>query len=190
MLPNKLVGQGSGGPGPNEPKAPPQVIAARQRVEKISAQILQQNPNLGVKPVWVIINDEQPVLIRQEYNQVLLSLGLVNRCTTDGQLAAVLSTQIGTMYAAKKASIQQSTRGINREPPPHVDFTRQNGSMGDSDQYYKAEIATMGLDKRRPAAVQPVEPLIVARQVLVQSGYSEQDLDAMLPLLQSIQPAQ
>ncbi len=176
-----------GSPGAN---APAPVVAARERVQRVGAQILRENPSLGVKPVWVVLNDEQPVLLRQEHQQVLVSVGLINRCATDGQLAAVLATQVGAMYSEKKAAIEQASRGSHREPPPNVSFTRQNGNFGDSDQYYKAEIATLGLDRRRTVQVQPLDPLLVARQVLVQAGYSELDLDAMVPLLQAIQPAQ
>lgn len=187
MTPAPAAPEHAGAPAPTTPAPPPdgtaaippQVLEAQQRVKRVNDQLLAANPRLGLKPAFFITDQAEPALQRREYERVFLSWGLVQRCTTDGQLAALLSLQLGELYAQRRAELAADQRLNYREPPPTVPMIREYGSFGNPDQIHLAEIATLGLDQRSRPPEPPANPWLIANEVLLRAGFSEHDLAAL-----------
>jgi hypothetical protein len=158
---------------PESPAASP----AQARVDAIAARILAANAPLGLKPRFVVGPGTGPP-VREGSQRVVLSEASVNACTTDGQLASLISWQMAHLYVERRQLREESTR-LNREPPPSLNFGHDSGTFGPADGYREIELVALGLERRRrqnTTAVPPPDPAVVARQILVQSGYSEFDL--------------
>jgi hypothetical protein len=168
----------------------PAFAAAQQRVRTTAQHLERSNPTLGFKPAFRVVPGDEPGLGRDAVGTITLSVGLVQACRTDGQLAGVLAWQAAEQYRQRVRRLSEAAQNVNREPPMVAREGLDNGSLGTSDRYRLAEIHKLGLDRRRPAP--PLEPPpadVIARQLLLQAGYNELDLEASSRLLQAVAPA-
>lgn len=172
------------------PSVDPALAAEQQRVNRLARQLEQANPTLGFRPAFVVVPGAEPALSRNDFGTPTLSVGLAQTCETDGHLAGVLAWQLAEQYRQRFRQLSEAAAQVNREPPMVAREGLDNGSLGTSDRYRLAEIHKLGLDRRRPAP--PTEPPpgeMIARQLLLQAGFTELDLQAAARLLQAITPA-
>lgn len=172
------------------PSADPALAAEQQRVNRLARQVEQANPTLGFRPAFVVVPGAEPALGRNAFGTPTLSVGLVRACESEGTLAGVLAWQVAEQYRQRFRQLSDAAAQVNREPPMAAREGLDNGSLGTSDRYRLAEIHKLGLDRRRPAP--PPEPPpgeMIARQLLLQAGFTELDLQAAARLLQAITPA-
>jgi hypothetical protein len=170
--------------------ADPALTADQQRVNRLARQLEQANPTLGFRPAFVVVPGGEPSLGRNAFGTPTLSIGLVRTCEADGILAGVLAWQLADQYRQRLRQLSDAAAQVNREPPMVAREGLDNGSLGTSDRYRLAEIHKLGLDRRRPPV--PAEPPpaeMIARQLLLQAGFTELDLQAASRLLQAITPA-
>ncbi len=155
------------------------------RVQDVGRKVANANPALGFRPVFRVTGETGPVLSHKGEQELIISEGLVQRCQTEGQLAALLCFELGKMSAERQARIQQLASASQREPPPEVRIGPDGGSFGDADQIRKAELVKLGLERRRAAETppQPPDPRDLARQYLTRAGYAERELDAIEPFV-------
>lgn len=168
----------------------PTFATAQQRVRAVAQQLESGNPTLGFKPAFRVVPGEEPRLAQDATGTVTLSVGLVQACRTDGQLAGLLAWQAAEQYRQRVRRLSAAGQDVLRETPMVARDGLDNGSLGTSDRYRLAEIHKLGLDRRRPAP--PIEPPpadMIARQLLLQAGYNELDLEAGARLMQAVAPA-
>ena len=160
------------------------------RVQEVGRKLADANPSLGFRPSFQVTGEPAPVLGHRNAREVIVSEGLVRQCQTEGQLAALLSVELGKMSASRQARIQELANVANREPPPEVRIGPESGSFGEADQIRKAELAKLGLDRRKPREAHPTppDPQGLARQILTRAGYAEVELDHVAPLLPAASP--
>ncbi len=181
-------------PGPGERAAREQIQAVshtpqRARVERVGQQLLVANPQLGLRPAFSVTGIAEPSISHTGSQQVTISEGMVNACQTDAQLAAVLSFELARMSSARRSHAKGFDAARDTEPMPVIQFGRDGGSIGESEQYYKAELAKLGYDRpRKIHGIDPGDPAQVARQLLTRAGYAERELDGVVPLIQAAHP--
>jgi hypothetical protein len=154
------------------------------RVQEVGNKLLSANPQLGLRPKFVVPATARFELSHQTDQRLTISDGLVGQCATDGQLAALLSWEMGRMVGEREARIRAEAVA-EREPPPEVRIGPDVGAFGAVDQTRYAELSKLGFDRRRPktAAPAPPDPKVVARETLAKAGYAEAELDGVAPLL-------
>jgi hypothetical protein len=168
--------------------APASVEVAR-RVEDLGQKILLANKQAAVRPLFRTIGAPQPEIFHIGTSELDITEGLVNQCRTEGELAALVASELGKMVSEREALAGPRARTPEREPPAEVrignDFA---GALGSADQTRLAELGKFEKERRRPEAASPPpppDPQALARGYLVKAGYAEKDLEAVKPLLQA-----
>jgi hypothetical protein len=157
------------------------------RVDRVGGQLLAANKNVGVgRPYFVTIGAPAPEIFHAGTGTVCITEGLVRKCATDRELAAVLASELGKMAVERQTSSRKN--GAEPEVPLPVDLPiGGHGYAGDADPSHAVEMAKFeeGHPRHRPPA-RP-DPNAVARYLLKQAGHPESDLQAVQPLLQAAQ---
>lgn len=164
--------------------APPvsNTVLAR-RVDEIGRKVLAANPELGLKPLFATYGTPTPEIFHQGTQVVYVSEGLVKKCASDGQLAALLSYELAEMVADREVLAHPRMRQV--EPRPPITVTVGNG-LGTPEANLMAEVELARYEKERQQArrklVRPA-PDKLARIYLEKAGFIAADLEAVRPVL-------
>jgi hypothetical protein len=164
---------------------PPSVEQAMaQRVGWIGNQIVKANPELNLHPLFLSLGSEQTEIFHRG-REIYITEGLVHKCVTDGQLAAVLSAELGKMVAERETVALPETRNPERRPPADVPVGNDSGgTFGPADGTHLVELARFERDRHpRDVTLPPPSPDLLTRRILQKTGYTLDDLDAARPLL-------
>jgi hypothetical protein len=174
---------------PSATSTPPKTAAAyapatpevSMRADCIGRKILAANPELGLKPLFATIGDPKPEIFHQGTTIVYSTSGLVGMCKTDGELAALLSHELGKMVSEREARTASSIRAPAGLPPADI-VVGQGGGYGAPDMTHQAEMARFeNKHPRRPLA--PPDPRYLAQNYLQKAGYPRSEIDTIAPLL-------
>lgn len=153
------------------------------RVNGVGWKLVAANPQLGVKPMFATIGSPQPELFHKGTTLICITDGLVKRCKTDDELAALLSYEMGRMISEREMTAAPKTR--NPEPRPPIDLPMGNaGQVVAPDPARVAELVRYEKEKKRaaqPAA--PPDPKQLARTYLENAGFGSAVLETIGPML-------
>lgn len=170
----------------------PAVAAAQERVNTVGYKIVAGNAEMiqQLRPAWTVVTGDTPAL-RYEGERVYLTEGLVRTTATDGQLAALLSWTVGQIYSARQTRLTENAAAISVPPPEMFRVGNDGSGFNESDLSFQAQYQReIQLQKQRKLAQQPPpDPAVVARQVLVQGGYSVHELDSVQELMRQLPSA-
>jgi hypothetical protein len=168
------------------PPSSPQGEKAAKRVLCVGQQVVQANPEMGLRPLFATIGGAaQPEIFHRGQTEIIVTEGLVKECVSDGQLAAVLCRELGKMVAERELLTLPATRQPERTPPQDVPVGNDAGGvLGMSDGVHRAELARFERERHpQDVTVPPPSPEVLTRRYLHQAGYSLDDLDAAAPVL-------
>jgi hypothetical protein len=143
-------------------------------VNAVGSEVAAKNKDaLGVKPVFFTMGVPEVEISHHKSGMVILSEGLVERCPTDTELAAVLCHELG-----KLAAEQSPDRGADREPGGRPFTPDAVGGRYDPDMTRLAEEAKF--DRRGPRASRAgrearPDPRALAESFFVNGGYRAED---------------
>jgi predicted Zn-dependent protease len=154
------------------------------RVDRIGRQLLVANSQIGLQPSFITLGAAHVEIFHQDTRAVYVTEGLVQACTTEGQLAAVLALELAKMVVEREALSPTRSHPVEQEPPIEVPIGNagQTGGLA-VDQARLVELARY--EKRRQAARTTTlpEPQTLAGLYLEKAGYARQELEAIQPLL-------
>ncbi len=160
---------------PRAPRFSPASLQTAERVESLGRRIMAQNTFAGIDPLFRTIGVPEPVLFHRGTSELFVSEGLVTRCKSDAELAAVLCSELGQMMAE-----QRSPRaGRDRDQIP--DAALPDGGRG-LDGTRDAELA-MRARQPRTAATPPPDAAKLSRELLQGAGFDPAELDRAEPLV-------
>ncbi len=171
----------------------PATEEAALRVTQVAKKVLDANKALGIQPVFTTLGVPQPEIFHRGNAlrgdlEVMITEGLVRKCETEGQLAAVLCQELGRIVSEREALAGPSPRLSDREPPPFASIGNEvGGNFGPSDGTRREELARWEKDHPRPGS-KPVlapEPDALARRYLELAGYPAADFEQITPLLRA-----
>jgi hypothetical protein len=194
-----LVPANNAFPSPPAPPPPPQQTwkaastqeteQASLRVKAMAEKILKANQQIGLKPSFPVIGSPKAEIFHRGTGEVYVTLGMVNRCTTDGQLAAVLCMELGKMASEREAQIGPRLRQMERQPPIDPRIGPDSGGVnGPVDMTRLAELAEFEKDRQNKTdntPYTPPDPKELAHLYLIRAGYPASELDVAAPLLRS-----
>jgi hypothetical protein len=171
-------------PPANLPPMNPASTEAAARVDCVGRRILAANPQLGVHPLFRTIGAPQSEVFHRGTTDILITEGLVRQCTSDGQLAAILCTELGKAVAEREINTPASTRQPDRRPPvdPHLNTDSALGYSPDQTRLRElADYDTLRQQRQQP--VSPPDAATLTRVCLLRAGFHDTDLQAAGPLL-------
>jgi len=154
-------------------------------VDAVGRKILAANKKYGLEPIFVTAGAPQPEIFHQGTTQIVITSGLVAQCQTQGQLAAVLCSELGKMLAEREAQTGPAMRRPDPLPPMDLRIGSAGGGLGPADQTQLAEMAKFEPARHGEDAPLPRLPDAeqLARSYLRNAGYSEAELAQVTPLL-------
>ncbi len=171
---------------PNRGSLAPASLEAAARVDTLGRQLLAANQQLGLKPLFVTVGAPQPEVFHAGTNEVFVTEGLVKKCSTDSQLAAVLCLELGKMVAAREERAGPALRTPERPPPLEMRVGNDQGAgFGEADQIRRAELAKFEKERGYGGTSLPpdLNPKVLAATYLYRAGHNPKELDAVAPLL-------
>jgi hypothetical protein len=172
---------------------PPQAPATEKTAKHVIAvgqKIVLDNPQMGLRPMFLTTGVPQPEIFHKGIGglngcQVVVSEGLVQRCRTDGQLAAVLCNELGKVIAEREAQATPEQRqGSPSLPPDTAVGNDVGGTFGPSDGTRRMELARIEQLRCKSNTVLPMpSPGLLAEQYLKRAGFSAGELAQVQPLL-------
>ncbi len=166
------------------PKSLPQVNqAVAERVEMLGRKLVAQNTFVGIEPLFMTIGVKESVLFHRGTEELIISEGLVEKCKSDAELAAVLCSELGQMVAEKRGA-----KAVGRDVDPIPDATFGAGPLFPGGTAVDAgqQVNLAYHDQRHPrgaARPDPIDAAKTARELLTGAGYSPAELDRVEPLL-------
>lgn len=190
LVPNDpIAGTGTSSPPVGRVSYTPATVESAARVDQLGQKIVMANKPAGVRAVhFMTVGSPQPMLLHRGTDQILISEGLVRRCATDGQLAALLAYELARLVAERESLAAAGVRQPNREPPPDVRIGNDNaGSFGPADMTRQAELARFQPPGQHEPTkpITPPEPRTLADAYLKNAGFAPGELEAVAALLQS-----
>lgn len=155
---------------PEQPKLPIASAKAATRVHAIGAQLVSSNPDeFTRKPVFSTAGLSEPMLFSQKDGLIVISEGLVNRCASDDELAALLCAELGRMSVSHQ---RDNSRNEDFPPDPHL----TSDVVGSGNTPDMTRLAEAGYMNRRPAGRRPVDSVkqdtaVLSRNYLKKAGF-------------------
>jgi hypothetical protein len=158
-------------------------MAVRQRVNDLGRKILEQNTFTGLDPQFCPIGVKESVLFHVGSRQLIISQGLIEKCQTDAELAAVLCSELGQMLVEVRTA-----KALGREPDQVPDVTPEGSAQlpGGAPVNTVRQPDRTGFENRAPAPGSPAQTgdaTSAARELLKGAGYSPAELDRVDSLL-------
>lgn len=154
----------------------PESMKTAERVDALGRRIVAQSPFSGLEPLFHVVWVRESVLFHRGTAEVFISAGLVEKCKTEPELAAVLCAELGKMSAEKRRA---ALHGKDRDGIASVTFPDANAL----DTGKSAEVAKQ--DKGTPHRFTPDElnAEAVARDLLRGAGFDPEELEKARGLL-------
>ena len=168
----------------------PAAEAVAKRVIAVGHKIVLANPGLGLRPLFITGGMPYLEIFHKGTGglngcQVIITEGLVNRCTTDEQLAAVLCHELGKVVAEREAAASLDVRQGEEHLPPDVPIGNDTaGTFGPADGTRMMEVAKIEKGRCKPGGKLPIPSAdALALEYLKRAGYRADNLEKARPLL-------
>ena len=154
----------------SEPKfdpatVPPATTRMATRVVTVGNEVLAANGDaIHFKPVFFTSGIQEPQVFHvQKSGMVVLSEGLVQKCSTDQELAAVICYELGKM-AAERANRGPANGGyLPPAPPPQTDIVGNGRSPDQTRQAEEAIYSRRNGSAPRGAREPQADPRVLCR---------------------------
>jgi hypothetical protein len=158
------------------------------RVGKVGQEILAANPQLPVKPQFLMVGGLPEEICHRSGKDgqfVFITESLAKKCTTDGQLAAVLCHELGKQVAEREA-LQRFLPRSGLGPPADVAVGNDShsGFSSSMDGTRLMELGKYEEDLKRQRA-EALAPDTLARIYLQKAGQPPELLAEVAPLLRA-----
>ena len=151
------------------------------RVAKIGHEILTKNPGLGVHPIFQTTGEAKLVLSHKAAKVVVISESLSKQCG-DGELAALLSDELGRMVVEQESLATRVKPGSYTPRPLAGGMDRDGGSFGPADGVQLAEAAILSRKSRGVEAapdlsygLKTTDSIRLGEEILRRSGFQAED---------------
>jgi predicted Zn-dependent protease len=155
-----------------------------RRVVEVGQKLLAANPNLQIKPTFMLLGKPEVEIFHQGNQAVMITEGLVKQCTSEGQLAAVLSMELARMVVERLTIDQFSPRNADTPPPMDLRIHDYSGAYGSDDGAQLALLAKWEAGERERFRKR-LSPELLAQQYLAKANYPGAALEEVAPLLKS-----
>ena len=167
----------------------PAMKASSERVLQVGQRLILANPQIALRPLFITVGVPHPEVFHKGGAlggcQVVVSEGIVNKCPSDAELAAVLALELGKFVSEREAMASPAARQPTERIPPGESIGNDSGGpFGSSDGTRMMELANRETRIRKLAAKSgPPDPKVLAGKYLAKAGYEAASLEQVAPLL-------
>src|SRR5262245_47191002 len=183
----------SGGPPPAQLARAQRYVSPAPATEEtgrralgVFQRLIVANPQLGFRPLLITFGLPQVEIFHQgggvDSYHVYVSEGLVNRCKTDDELAAVFSTELGRIVSEREGLSSPDLRKPDRPPMSEAIGRDSGGPFGPPDGTRQMELARYDRQVHQAAGPPPV-PEVLAKRYLTRAGFGTAALATVAPIL-------
>jgi hypothetical protein len=163
-------------------KAPAAATRTATRVVTVGKEVLAANEqSLGLNPVFFTSGVRDVEVFHKGTSMIVISEGLVDRCQTDAELAAVICHELGKMAAERERSPSRPVAELPPAPRGPGDIVGAGHSADMTGMAADAMLSrprpSRGERETRPDA------RTLAQDYLIKAGHTADDLSRMEPLL-------
>ncbi|HEY3787725.1 MAG TPA: hypothetical protein VGL71_02670 [Urbifossiella sp.] len=162
---------------PRTPKVPLSHVENSRRVDELTKRIVEQNTFTGLEPIVTVLGVPEASLFHRGDKQLFISDGLVKKCKTDAELAAVLCSELGQMMAQQRTGKALARDRESKASTAIVDSVNPKDVV-QAEEELKERQAKAKLLHDTSDAVQ------LARRLLEGAGFDPAELDRVEPMLQ------
>ncbi len=155
-----------------------------ERVDTVGKKVLLANPQIGLQPLFATIYSESLEIFHVENRVIYVTKGVVDKCKTEPELAAVLANELGKMVSEREARTSAEIRNPEKRPPIQVPMG--NGVQGSgADFTMVAELGKFEMNNPKSTRI-PVrlDSTKLAGGYLEKAGFQVADLEAVRLVLQ------
>jgi predicted Zn-dependent protease len=168
---------------PGNPNIPRAHTATAEKVESLGKRIIAQSSFTGLdQPLFYTIGVPESVLFHRGAGELFISEGLVAKCKTEDELAAVLCSELGQMMAEKRSARRA---GADRDTFP--DAALPGGvTVGGGTPDDPGRAAEIAYREKRPTTAPVVNAADATKfgcDLLKGAGYDPAELEKVAPLL-------
>lgn len=158
--------------------------ALLQRVMRVGNYVLDSNPEIGLRPSFAATGSDSVEVFHQGPHAIYITKGLIERCKTDEQLAAVLCHELGEMVFERELLAGPKMQEDDERPPMRVQIGNA-GQPGEADFVHMAEVARYEQRKkeRQKQRKKLPNPELLRVQYLTQAGFQAEVYEEIKPLL-------
>jgi hypothetical protein len=173
----------------NPTRQAPATEQVAKRVGLLGLKIVTANAQLGLRPIFITTGAPLPEIFHKGVGalsgcQIVISEGLVKRCVTEGQLAAVLCSELGKVISEREALASPDQRYGEGSPPPDTSVGNDiGGTFGPPDGTRQMELGRLEAARQKHRHCPAPKPDVLARQYLKQSDYPATDWEEVQGLL-------
>jgi hypothetical protein len=171
-------------------QAPPATQEVSLRVDRVGKQIVLANPRINQKVVFMTIGQPQEEIFHQtqkDVSTIWVTEGLVKQCKTDGELAAVLSQELGKMVSEQMVQARPARNPIPANlllnSPVGSDVGGTFGTADRTNEMIAARFEPEWKQSRQILPQTPPPPESLATIYLKNAGFDSKNLDTVKPLL-------
>ncbi len=158
----------------------PESMKTAERVDSLGRRVVAQNPFSGLEPLFHVVWVRESVLFHRGTAEVFVSAGLVEKCNTEPELAAVLCAELGKMSAEKRRA---ALHGKDRDGIASLVSPDPNAL----DAAKSAEVSKLDKSPPHRFTTDELNADTVARELLRGAGFDPGELDKVQPLLKQSQ---
>jgi hypothetical protein len=145
--------------------------------------LLELNPFLGVEPSFQTYGRKEPEIFHPDPHGVFITEGLVERCKTDAELAAVLATELGKMSAERRAADRMHIPDPLQTPGDSGGTLMAGGVSSDQNQLGMQALIDQKTRRNLGRPGPNENPHALAQQILTSAGKDPKALDEIAPIL-------
>jgi hypothetical protein len=171
-------------------QAPPATQETALRVDRVGKQIVNANPRINQKVVFLTLGVSHEEIFHQtqkDVSTIYITEGLAKQCKSDGELAAVLSQELGKVTAEQMVQARPTRPPIPASlllnSPIGNDIGGTFGSADRTNDMIAARFEKEWQQGRQALPAPPPPPETLARAYLSHAGFDPQILDTVQPLL-------
>jgi hypothetical protein len=160
---------------PAEARPVDEVPATKETADRVSAvagKVVSANPGIGFRPRFLTSNSPHEEIYHRGMRDVFVTEGLVRRCETEDQLAAVVCLELAKMVVEREASSDpQTRRPADVEPIDMPVGNDSGGPFGSPDGTRRMELNKYVEQPRHKEDTAPPVPEALAREYLRNAGF-------------------
>jgi hypothetical protein len=171
-------------------QAPPATQEIALRVDRVGKQIVAANPTIKQKVVFMTLGVPHEEIFHQtqkDVSTIFITEQMVKQCKSDGELAAVLSEELGKLVSEQMVQSRPARNPIPASfilnSPVGNDIGGTLGSADRTNDMIAARFEKEWQQSRSILPSTPPPPETLARTYLSSAGFDAKILDTVKPLL-------